>query len=86
MIQGLFDYLTVESGDILALLYKDELSRSALTIDRFVMILFNPVYHDQKAIRLEVQLGKMGINAGRMESLDSWSGNNSKAKISEFYK
>ena len=53
-MQSLFDYLTVDTGDMLALLYKDELSRSALLIDRFVMILFNPVYHDQKAIRVEI--------------------------------
>lgn len=52
LLQELFNYLTVKEGEMEALLYKDEMTRSTLAIDKFVLILFNPVYHDQKAIRL----------------------------------
>lgn len=43
------------------------------------MILFDPVYHDERAVRVLLTLGKMA-------SKNEWNGTDGKAEVSKYWK
>lgn len=48
---------------------------SVYEIDSFQILLFDPIYHDQRAVRLELNLEKMAAK-------NEWSSNNTMASVS----
>jgi hypothetical protein len=75
----LFSYLDSKEGNIEILFYSDPLKMSKTDLNSLEVFLFDPIYHDEKAVGVLIDLGEISPDG-------NWTSINTKIKMVKFWK
>lgn len=62
-MKNLFDYIDTAEGEIEVLFFNDPLKNSATSLNSLEIFLFNPKYHDLKAVGILIDLEQIKANS-----------------------